>query len=166
MSRIRQLRSTTRPLQVLTLAWLGGFCALALAIDDHAPFEDPALQARFERLTEELRCVKCQNNNIADSNADIARDLRRQVHEMLEAGRTDKEILDFMVERYGDFVLYRPAFKPSNYLLWLAPALMMGGGLWVLVSVIRSRAALLEDEDSGPMDDVAAADGTPGGTST
>jgi cytochrome c-type biogenesis protein CcmH len=124
--------------------------AAAGAIDDHPPFEDPARQARYERLTNELRCVKCQNNNIADSNADIARDLRREVHEMIEAGRSDREILDFMVSRYGDFVLYRPAFKPSNYLLWFAPALAMIVGLVVLLRIIRSRAALLDDDDEVP----------------
>lgn len=139
---------------------LAGTGSAALAIDSHPPFEDPALQARYERLTEELRCVKCQNNNIADSNADIARDLRRQVHEMISAGRSDREIIDFMVQRYGEFVLYRPPFKPSNYLLWLAPALLMAGGLWVLAGVVRSRAALLDAEPG----DERSTDAQPGHT--
>jgi cytochrome c-type biogenesis protein CcmH len=130
------------------------------AIDSHQPFDDPALQARYERLIEELRCVKCQNNNIADSNAEIARDLRRQVHEMIAAGRSDQEIIDFMVARYGDFVLYRPPFTPANYLLWLAPALMMAGGAWVLVSVVRSRAALADDDPSPDAEQQRPADGT------
>lgn len=118
------------------------------AIDDLAPLPSPELQARYDRLTEELRCVKCQNQNIADSNAGIARDLRIKVREMLVAGRSNAEIMDYMVARYGEFVLYRPRFKPSTWLLWLAPFLLLGAGGLVVLNTVRSRAQLyVPDED-------------------
>ncbi len=134
---MRHSRSSLLQRIVLCLCLLP---CVALAIDDHTPFEDPELQARYDRLTEELRCVKCQNQTIGDSNAGIAKDLRVKVREMLLAGRSDEEILDYMVARYGQFVLYRPPFNPSTWLLWLGPFLLLGGGGLVVVNTIRSRA--------------------------
>jgi cytochrome c-type biogenesis protein CcmH len=106
---------------------------------------DPALEARMVRVTSELRCLVCQNQTIADSHADLAVDLRRQVREQLQAGRTDAEIIDYMTARYGDFVLYRPPFKTTTVLLWLGPALMLAGGLLVLTVVLRRRSRLSAD---------------------
>ncbi len=106
---------------------------------------DPALEARMVRVTSELRCLVCQNQTIADSHADLAVDLRRQVREQLQAGRSDAEIIDYMTARYGDFVLYRPPFKATTALLWLGPALMLVVGLVVLAMVLRRRNRLSAD---------------------
>jgi cytochrome c-type biogenesis protein CcmH len=107
---------------------------------DAAPTEqDPVAARRAVQLSEQLRCLVCQNQSIAESNADLAVDLRRQINEQIAAGRTDGEIVDFMVQRYGDFVLYRPPFKAATLLLWLGPALLLLAGLWALARVLRSR---------------------------
>ena len=113
----------------------------ALAIDTERAFEDPKLQARYEQVTHELRCLVCQNETIADSNATLAGDLRRQVREMIAAGKSDEDIRDFMIARYGDFVLYKPRLTPVNFLLWAAPVLLLLIGVLVAVSFIRRRAA-------------------------
>jgi cytochrome c-type biogenesis protein CcmH len=126
---------------VLTL-WLVLFTLTAAAIDTEPDLPTPQLQERYERLINELRCLVCQNNTIADSNAGLAADLRREVRELLIAGKTDKEILSFMTERYGDFVLYRPPFVPRTWLLWLAPALLLLLGAFIAVRIVRARAGL------------------------
>ena len=118
---------------------------------------DPALEARVLKLSAELRCLVCQNQTIADSNADLALDLRRQVREMLHQGRSDREVLDFMTARYGDFVLYRPPVRSDTALLWFGPAALMLLGLGVLVFVLRRRAALPDDQfepDADPDEDL------------
>jgi cytochrome c-type biogenesis protein CcmH len=129
-------------LLALTLA-LGG---QALAIDTEAAFDDPVLQHRYEAINRELRCLVCQNQTIADSNATLAQDLRREVREMIEAGKSDAEIRDFMIERYGDFVLYRPRMTPVNFLLWGAPVLLLLLGTFVGIRIIRKQAASVDDE--------------------
>ena len=128
-----------------------GASGLASAIDSEGPLEDPALQSRFEKLTWQLRCLVCQNQNIADSNADLAKDLRRQTRTMLLDGKTDAEILEYMTDRYGDFVLYQPRFTPKNWLLWGAPLLFLGGGGWFLFGIIRRQSARAKAEgDDAP----------------
>lgn len=112
----------------------------ALAIDEMQAMDDPALQARYERLTDELRCLVCQNQSIADSTADLADDLRRQVRTMLSDGASDEEILDYMVARYGDFVRYRPAFNEKTAMLWIGPFVLLGAGLAIGTVVILRRA--------------------------
>ncbi len=102
---------------------------------------DAAAADRAIGLAAQLRCLVCQNQSIAESNAELAVDLRRQIDEQIAAGRTDREILEFMTARYGDFVLYRPPFKASTALLWLGPALLLAIGAGVLVRTLRSRAA-------------------------
>jgi cytochrome c-type biogenesis protein CcmH len=97
----------------------------AQAIDAEAPFADPALQARYERLTHELRCLVCQNETIADSSAPLAADLRRELRRMILAGQGDAEIRAFLTARYGDFVLYRPPLSSRTWLLWAAPGLLV-----------------------------------------
>ena len=111
----------------------------ALALVETYEFSNPELEARYQQLTEELRCPKCQNQNIADSNAPIAQDLRRLLHQQLESGASDEEILDHMVARYGEFVRYRPRFGGTTLVLWLAPVLLLFAGLVVLLLTLRSR---------------------------
>ena len=119
---------------------------LFAAAKDAAPaVADPVLEARMLRIAAELRCLVCQNQTIADSHADLAQDLRRQVREMLVRGDSDQQILDYMTARYGDFVLYRPPVKASTALLWYGPALLLLGGLAGLVFVLRRRSRLSAD---------------------
>lgn len=121
---------------VLGLSLVG---AARAAIDTYQ-FRDEVERERFRGLTEELRCPKCQNQNIADSNAPIATDLRREIFRMLEEGRSDKEIVDFLVMRYGDFVMYKPPLDSRTWLLWYGPFGLLGLGAIVLcVLVLRRR---------------------------
>ena len=108
------------------------FCGPLLA-------QDPALEKRVATLAQELRCLVCQNQTIADSNAPLAVDLRNQIREQAAAGRSDKDILDFMVARYGDFVLYRPPLKASTLVLWAGPFLFLILGAGLLIRFLRSR---------------------------
>ncbi len=121
---------------------IGGMllAAQALAVDSGQAFEDPAEQERYERLIRDLRCLVCQNNSIADSNASLASDLRREVRELMVSGQSDDQIRTFMTERYGDFVLYRPPLKPRTWLLWSAPVLLLLGGIGIAAMVIMRRA--------------------------
>ena len=102
-------------------------------------FDAPELEQRYYMLSQELRCPKCQNQNIADSNAPISQDLRRLLHQQLQAGSSDEEILDYMVARYGEFVRYRPRFGGVSLLLWAAPALLLLAGMVIMLLVLRSR---------------------------
>ena len=113
-------------------------------------FETQQQEDRFKQLTLELRCLVCQNQNLADSDAQLAHDLRAEVHEMLLAGKTNDEIKQFMVERYGDFVLYRPPVQTNTYLLWLAPIVLLLIGAVILRVNIKKRAALLESAPDEP----------------
>jgi cytochrome c-type biogenesis protein CcmH len=104
--------------------------------------EDPVLEARMMRIAAELRCLVCQNQTIADSHAGLAIDLRNQVREMLARGQNDKQIIDYMTARYGDFVLYRPPLKTTTALLWFGPAALLFGGLITLFFVLRRRSRM------------------------
>lgn len=121
---------------LLALPLLAGAKEAAPAADD------PVLEARVMRISAELRCLVCQNQTIADSHADLAQDLRRQVREMIRKGDSDAEIIAFMTARYGDFVLYRPPLKGTTLLLWFGPVLLLGGGFVVLMVVLRRRSKL------------------------
>lgn len=104
-------------------------------------FANPELELRYQTLTEELRCLVCQNQNIADSHAELAQDLRRKVYEKLNSGESNSQIIDYMTERYGDFVLYRPPFNAKTLILWIAPVLtlLIGGiGFWSLLKRHRN----------------------------
>ena len=130
--------------------WLLLFCFAAwlsvAAANEAAPAAaDPALEARMLAITAELRCLVCQNQTIADSHADLAQDLRQQIREMLAQGKSERQILDYMTDRYGDFVLYRPPFKATTALLWIGPALLMVGALGSLAVVLRRRQRLSAD---------------------
>jgi cytochrome c-type biogenesis protein CcmH len=137
-------------LRACLLACLLALGGQALAIDTEAAFDDPVLQHRYEAINRELRCLVCQNQTIADSNATLAQDLRREVREMIAAGKTDDEIRDFMIERYGDFVLYRPRMTAQNFLLWAAPALLLLGGAVAVVRVVRKRTQEADLEPERP----------------
>ncbi|MCK4865329.1 MAG: cytochrome c-type biogenesis protein CcmH [Gammaproteobacteria bacterium] len=102
-------------------------------------FESQQQELRYKKLIEELRCLVCQNQNLAGSDAGLAQDLRKQVYKMIRAGNSDEEILDFMVTRYGDFVLYRPPFKATTFLLWIGPFIILAIGMLVLIRFIRQR---------------------------
>lgn len=106
---------------------------------------NPAAEVRLKHLAIELRCLVCQNQTLADSNAPLAEDLRREVREMIEKGLTDQQIIDFLVERYGDFVLYRPPWRITTTLLWLGPFLLLGGGTFVLIRTLVRRRSQPED---------------------
>jgi len=118
------------------LAWAGEAKPLA---------EDLVAEARLKQLAVELRCLVCQNQTLADSNAPLAEDLRREVREMIAKNMSDREIIDFLVQRYGDFVLYRPPWKASTTLLWIGPFLLLGVGAAALVVALRRRAKKLVD---------------------
>jgi cytochrome c-type biogenesis protein CcmH len=110
-----------------------------------APSPDPALEQRVRTVAEELRCLVCQNQTLADSNADLAVDLRREIREKMRAGMSDKAVIDYLVARYGDFVRYRPPFKSTTLLLWLGPFLLLITGATVLyVNVARRRRRVAE----------------------
>jgi len=122
--------------------------AVALAIDTGKAFDDPVLQARYEKIISEVRCLKCQNQTIKDSNAFLAGDLRREIRRMLQEGKSDAEIFDFLVVRYGEFALYKPRMSGKTLVLWIAPLLFIGIGGLIVFRVIRGRMAMpLDDED-------------------
>lgn len=111
----------------------------ALALIETYDFSTPELEARYRQLSQELRCPKCQNQNIADSNAPIAQDLRKLLHQQLEQGASDEQILEHMVARYGEFVRYRPRFGGAAVALWLAPVVLLLAAVGVLLATLRSR---------------------------
>ena len=102
-------------------------------------FDSPETEKIFHKLSEELRCLVCQNQNVAESNADLAKDLRLEIYTMLSDGKTEEEIVDFMVQRYGDYVLYRPPFKPMTWLLWFGPVIIFAIALIFVVRFMRSQ---------------------------
>ncbi|MDP9014476.1 MAG: cytochrome c-type biogenesis protein CcmH [Pseudomonadota bacterium] len=142
-----------------------GVCAVsgvpAQALDANGQLEDPALQARFENITKDLRCLVCQNESIADSNVELARDLRRQVQEMLVAGKSDDAIFDFMTERYGDFVRFNPPLESKTLLIWGAPFLVLLAGVGIIFRVVRRRSRMPLDDEPSPGSPAA---GPPAGT--
>lgn len=115
---------------------------------DTTQLSNPALQARYLALTHELRCMQCQNQTIADSPVGLASDMRREVREMLLAGKSDDDVRNFMVARYGEFILFRPRFSARTAWLWLAPGVLLLIGLAVAIRVVRQRSALVgQDEE-------------------
>jgi cytochrome c-type biogenesis protein CcmH len=122
--------------------------ASANAIDVVAPFDDPEMQARYEKIISEVRCLKCQNQTIKDSNAFLASDLRREIRHMLEEGKTDDEIYEFLVARYGDFALYRPRASGKTLILWIAPMLFLVFGALALWRVVHRRMVLPIDDEA------------------
>lgn len=153
-----------RFLVLICAAWLAnGILANAVAREAAPLAADEAVEKRMVAISEELRCLVCQNESLAGSHADLANDLRREIRQMIRDGKTDQEILDFMVARYGDFVRYRPPVKPTTWLLWGGPFVLLAGGVIALVLFLRRQrppttplsaeerqraAALLESSDT------------------
>lgn len=146
-----------RPLRRL-VPWLAALltlcCLPALAADEEIK-ADPVVEARMVSIADELRCLVCQNESLSASRADLAKDLRREIRGLIQAGKSDQDILDFMVDRYGDFVRYRPPFKASTALLWLGPA------LFVLMGIVWLRRLLAARREPMPVADAPTPAGTP-----
>jgi len=148
------------------LAAFALFCAAALCVAlpvlavDPVELNDPKLQARYVVLTHELRCVQCQNETLADSEVDVAADLRREIRNMLLEGKTDQQILDFMVSRYSEFILFKPRYSARNAWLWLSPLALLLIGVFVGLRIVRARAALLP-ADVDPIEGESIEEGTP-----
>ena len=122
------------------------FSSFLLVIAKEAqPNEDPQIEQRMKTLTEQLRCLVCQNETLADSRADLAEDLRKIIREQMKAGKSDKEIIAFLTERYGDYVLYKPPVKLTTYLLWFGPFLLLVGGTVVLFRYVRTRREMIQE---------------------
>lgn len=134
---------------IALIALLATFAAHAI---DTTTLPDPALQARYSTLTHELRCMQCQNQSIADSPVGLASDLRSEVRDMLLAGKSDDQIRDFMVARYGEFILFRPRFSPRNAWLWILPVALLALGAVIAVRILRQRARLVATDDT-PIDE-------------
>ena len=142
---------------LLSVLWLSSATAGPV---ETFQFKDEATKLRFQLLSKELRCPKCQNQNLADSNSKIAVDLRKNLYNLLQEGKSDQEIIDFMVYRYGDFVLYRPQLKKQTYILWFGPIAIILGFAIGLVFVLRKRSkskaneANLSTEEQANLDDI------------
>ena len=142
---------------LLSVLWLSSATAGPV---ETFQFKDEATKLRFQLLSKELRCPKCQNQNLADSNSKIAVDLRKNLYNLLQEGKSDQEIIDFMVYRYGDFVLYRPQLKKQTYILWFGPIAILLGFAIGLVFVLRKRSkskaneANLSTEEQANLDDI------------
>ncbi|MDD2742163.1 MAG: cytochrome c-type biogenesis protein CcmH [Rhodocyclaceae bacterium] len=135
-------------LRILFFAlFLTSTATFASSATEAALAEDPVAEKRLQKLSEELRCLVCQNQTIADSNAELAQDLRREVRTMIKDGKTDNEIVDFMVTRYGDFVLYRPPVKGITLLLWGGPIALLLIGLFALQRYLRQRAKRVNEAE-------------------
>ncbi len=130
-------------------------CSVLAAIDTYQ-FKDAEKQARFQKLTNELRCPKCQNQNLADSNAEIAADLRAKIHLMLEQDKSDQDIINYMLERYGDFVLYQPRLSKQTFLLWYAPALLLLFGIVAIGLIVHLRTKGEQKQSDNPSTDLDA----------
>ena len=134
---------------ILAVIGFGGWIGASgvSALDANGQLENPALQARFEHITKDLRCLVCQNESVADSNAQLAGDLRRQVREMLVAGKSDEAIFKFMTDRYGEFVRFNPPLEPKTLLIWGAPFIALLLCIIVVFRVVRQRSRMpLDDE--------------------
>lgn len=132
---------------VIAILFIGMHAALAI---DPLPFKDRAEEVRFQNLTRQLRCLVCQNQDLADSDADLAKDLRRQVFEMMQSGKSDDQIKQYLVSRYNDFVLYDPPLHAGTWLLWFGPFAFLALGAFVVTRIVRKRArvALSANTDS------------------
>ena len=135
--------------RMLRIVFLLGISLSAMAATDIYQFETPEQEQRFRVLLDELRCPKCQNQSLADSDAGIAQDMRARVEIMVKEGKSNDEIVDYFVARYGDFVSYRPPVTPTTSILWLAPLLLLGSGAVIIVLLLRRASARVDDSDEG-----------------
>ena len=128
----------------LSILVLACFAIVSIA-KDAQPAEDPQIEQRMKALTHQLRCLVCQNETLAESQADLAEDLRREIREQMKAGKSDQEILSFLTQRYGDFVLYNPPVKATTYLLWFGPFVLLLAGTAVLYRYLKRRRELIQE---------------------
>ncbi len=128
----------SRLLALLLLCLLASFAMAQVQTEDQ-PSDDPVIEQRLAKLSHELRCLQCQNQTLADSPSDLAADLRREIRAQMKAGKSDQEIIAFLTQRYGQFILYRPRVTPLTYLLWFGPFVFLLGGLVVLFRYIKQR---------------------------
>lgn len=126
-----------------------------LAIDKTPPLADPVQQQRYQALIHELRCLKCQGETVADTQAMFGEDIRRQVREMVQAGKSDTEVRQYLVDRYGQIILLRPRWSAGNAWLWLAPGIFLVGGAWIAWRILRQRRALLATDTSEVSDEAS-----------
>ena len=129
----------SRLLALLLLLLLPSFAAMAQVQTEDQPSDDPVIEQRLAKLSHELRCLQCQNQTLADSPSDLAADLRREIRAQMKAGKSDQEIIAFLTQRYGQFILYRPRVTPLTYLLWFGPFVLLLGGLVILFRYIKHR---------------------------
>ncbi|HET9528680.1 MAG TPA: cytochrome c-type biogenesis protein [Pyrinomonadaceae bacterium] len=134
----------SRFLALLLLCLLPTVVTSQVQIEDQ-PSDDPAVEERLAKLSHELRCLQCQNQTLAESPASIAADLRREIRTQIKAGKSDQEIIAFLTQRYGDFILYRPRVTPTTYLLWFGPFLLLIAGLVVLFRYVKQRRDLITE---------------------
>ena len=151
---------------ILFAAAIAAFAVTALAVEPGEILKDPALEARARALSSEIRCLVCQNQSIDESNADLARDMRRLVRERLSAGDSDQSIRDYLIKRYGDFVMLRPPVKRSTWLLWFGPGLVLLGAAGVMIVYFRNRrrttaAVALAEDEQARLDALLAEDDAP-----
>jgi cytochrome c-type biogenesis protein CcmH len=135
----------SRLLALLLLCLFSSF-AIGQVQEEERPSDDPVIEARLAKLSQELRCLQCQNQTLADSPAGLASDLRREIRREMKAGKSDQEIVAFLTQRYGDFILYRPRVTFTTYLLWFGPFVLLIGGLVFLFYYIRQRRDSLEEK--------------------
>ncbi len=141
-----------RALMVLMFSLIGLWGLNAVAGEAQPLADDPLVEARLVAIAEELRCLVCQNESLASSHAELAEDLRREVRKLIRQDMSDAQIKTYLVERYGDFVLYRPPVKPLTWPLWFGPFMLLGLAVWGLWRYLRLRKALLQQPDSSPKD--------------
>jgi len=136
----------SRLLALLLLLLLPSFAAMAQVQTEDQPSDDPVIEQRLAKLSHELRCLQCQNQTLADSPSDLAADLRREIRAQMKAGKSDQEIIAFLTQRYGQFILYRPRVSPLTYLLWFGPFVFLLGGLVVLFRYIKQRRDVITEQ--------------------
>jgi len=154
----RRAQGALLRISLVAMLVIAGHAFAASGAIEPLPFKDHAQEVRFQNLTKQLRCMVCQNENLADSNADLARDLRLEVFQLMQQGKSDAEIKRYLVDRYSDFVLYDPPLKPGTWLLWFGPlAILLAGGVVVTVAIRR------RNRGNGAIDDDKPADGRQAG---
>ena len=135
----------SRLLALLLLCLLSSV-VMAQVQEEERPSDDPVIEQRLTKLSQELRCLQCQNQTLADSPAGLAADLRREIREQMKAGKSDQEIIAFLTQRYGDFILYRPRVTYTTYLLWFGPFILLLAGLYVLFRYIKQRRDIIPEQ--------------------
>ena len=137
--------------KIVLFLMIVGFSMSVKAIDNGPVFEDPVMQSKYEQLISEIRCLVCQNQSIKDSNVFLAVDLRSEIRRLLENGRSESDIKKFLVDRYGDFVLYQPPLNEKTFLIWFSPLLLLLAGGIIVIKIIRKRMNLqIDDSDEAP----------------